>query len=73
MNLRTQMPETAAFVDALRETFGAEGINEHIRAGLRGERNRFHARENGLEVGVAFDAGESYERDSEGIIRKVQR
>lgn len=54
MSLRDKMPQTAAVIDVLRETFGAAGIDASIRAGLRGEPNRFHAIENGLEVGIAF-------------------
>lgn len=51
-SLRVQMPQTAAFIDALREAFGAAGIDAAIRAGIRAEPNRFHAIENGIEVGV---------------------
>lgn len=54
MNLRKQMPQTAAFIDVLREAFGAAGIDASIRDGIRGHANRFHAVENGIEVGVAF-------------------
>lgn len=44
------MPVTAAFVDAMRESFGAEAINAAIRRGLCGS-GEFYAAENGLEIG----------------------
>lgn len=58
--LRDAMPETAAFLDALREAFGAPGIDAAIAAGMRGEPG-FYAREAGYEVGTADTAGESFE------------
>lgn len=45
------MPQTAAFIDVMRATFGVEGINDSIRRGMRGEAT-FWARENGHEVGT---------------------
>jgi hypothetical protein len=33
--MRDRMPECAAFIDALREAFGAEEINNVIKRGLR--------------------------------------
>ena len=48
--LRQAMPETAAFIDALREAFGADTINDAIRAGMQGGSD-FHAIENGHEIG----------------------
>ena len=50
-NLRTAMPQTAAFIDNLREAFGAECINAVIKAGMQGL-PVFHAKENGIEVGT---------------------
>lgn len=49
--LRQAMPETAAFIDALREAFGPESINPSIKAGIDGQPT-FWARENGQEVGT---------------------
>lgn len=49
--LRQAMPETAAFIDAMRGAFGAEQINAVIRAGMDGQ-PMFWARENGNEVGT---------------------
>lgn len=49
--LRHAMPETAAFIDAMRETFGADMINAAMKAGLDGQPT-FWARENGTEIGT---------------------
>jgi len=49
-NLRREMPETAAFIDALREAFGAPQINAAIKAGIDGS-GTFYASENGREIG----------------------
>lgn len=51
MNLRDEMPLTAAFIDAMRETFGVDEINDQIRKGMHG-RPTFWASENGHEVGT---------------------
>lgn len=48
--LRVSMPETAAFIDALREAFGADQVDPSIRAGMRGE-PCFYAREGGHQLG----------------------
>lgn len=50
MNLRSEMPVTAAFIDALRDAFGAEEINAQIRRGMRGE-TTFYAKKGGREIG----------------------
>lgn len=50
--LRASMPETAAFIDALREAFGADQVDPSIRAGMRGE-PRFFAQEAGHTLGCA--------------------
>jgi hypothetical protein len=49
--LRQTMPETAAFIDAMRDAFGAEMINEAIRAGIDGQPT-FYASENGQQIGT---------------------
>jgi len=49
-SLRSEMPETAAFIDAVREAFEKEYINSIIRAGMSGA-GTFHASENGYEIG----------------------
>ena len=52
--MRDRMPECAAFIDLLRETFGAESLDPSIRAGMRGEPGRFFAQEGGVTLGTAF-------------------
>lgn len=49
--LRQAMPETAAFIDAMRDAFGDEMINAAIRAGIDGQPT-FYASENGQEIGT---------------------
>lgn len=49
--LRQSMPETAAFIDAMRDAFGADMINAAIRAGIDGQPT-FYACENGQEIGT---------------------
>lgn len=39
--MRDELPEIAAGLDSLRAAFGADGINDSMRAGMRGEPNRF--------------------------------
>lgn len=50
-SLRLAMPKVTEWIDALRETFGADPINAAIRAGLDGQPT-FWASENGHEIGV---------------------
>lgn len=57
-NVRADMPQTAAFIDALREAFGVEHINQQIRKGLSGEPT-FYACENGHELGTPWIKGEN--------------
>lgn len=51
MSLRDEMPDTAAFVDAMRAAFGADAIDASIRAGIKGE-TTFWASEVGRTVGT---------------------
>lgn len=51
MSLRDAMPDTAAFVDALRDAFGAAVVDASIRAGLAGQ-TTFYAEEAGRPVGA---------------------
>lgn len=53
-SLRELMPVTAAFIDEMREVFGAEGINQSIKGGMAGVPT-FHAAENGQQVGTKLD------------------
>lgn len=54
-NKREAMPTVAGWIDDLRAAFGADQVDPSIRAGMRGEANRFWAREAGVEVGTPFD------------------
>lgn len=53
--LRTAMPETAAFIDALRDAFGKEHIDAQIKLGMQGAQT-FFAEEGGQVVGTPFAA-----------------
>lgn len=48
--LRQTMPTVAAWVDQLREAFGADAINPAIRNGVAGGAG-FYATENGQTIG----------------------
>ena len=50
-SLREEMPQVAAFVDAMRAAFGKGAIDAQIRRGMQGE-PVFYAQENGREVGT---------------------
>lgn len=52
--MRQAMPTVAAWIDQMREAFGAEEINAAIRAGIEGQPT-FYARENGAEVGTRYE------------------
>lgn len=55
--MREAMPTVAAWIDELREAFGADSINAAIRNGVAGG-SRFHAVENGHEIGCDAMPGE---------------
>lgn len=50
-SLRETMPETAAWIDQLRDAFGADAIDGSIRKGLQGTPT-FWAEEAGQQVGA---------------------
>ena len=52
-NLREEMPGVATFIDSMRKTFGADAINQQIRAGMNGQPT-FYAKENGHEIGTKW-------------------
>ena len=54
-NLRAAMPGVTAWIDGLREAFGADEINALIKAGMTGV-PVFHALEAGHEVGTLLPA-----------------
>lgn len=49
--MRQAMPTVAAWVDGLRQVFGADGINGRMKQGMAGE-PVFYACENGRELGM---------------------
>lgn len=49
--LRETMPTVAGFIDEMRDAFGAEEINDSIKAGMAGQPT-FYASENGVTVGT---------------------
>lgn len=50
-SLRAEMPIVTAFIDQMREAFGAECINQAIKAGIDGQPT-FWASENGRQIGT---------------------
>jgi hypothetical protein len=48
--LRQTMPTVAAWIDSLREAFGADAVNPAIRNGAAGG-SHFYAEENGHAIG----------------------
>ena len=48
---REQMPQTAAFIDSLREAFGKDEIDAQIRKGMKGG-IEFYASEGGITYGT---------------------
>ncbi len=60
-NMREQMPQVAAIIDAFRQAFGAKEVDAAIRRGMRGGQG-FHATENGHEVGTPVYRGVPLDR-----------
>lgn len=50
-SVRNDMPKVMAWIDGLREAFGADLINGQVRAGMQGIPG-FHASEAGHEIGT---------------------
>lgn len=61
-HMRAAMPTVAAWIDELRRTFGDDQVDPSIRAGMRGEANRFWAQEGGNELGTRFDESREPQR-----------
>ena len=53
--MREVFPEIAAGLDSLRAAFGEDGINESMRAGMRGVANKFVVVSADQVVGTQFD------------------
>ena len=58
-SLREAMPETAAWIDMLRDVFGTEMIHDAIRRGVAGEPT-FYATERGQELGTRCDSSNTW-------------
>jgi hypothetical protein len=50
--MRDQMPQVAAWIDELREVFGADQIDPSIRRGMAGQPHQFFASEAGYSIGT---------------------
>lgn len=56
VDLRKDMPETAAWVDQRRAEWGKQFVNDCIRRSLEGEAGLFYALEAGHVLGTPFPA-----------------
>ncbi|WP_295378391.1 hypothetical protein [uncultured Pseudacidovorax sp.] len=56
VNLREDMPETAAWVDQRRKEWGVPYVNDCIRRAIAGEPGLFYALERGHVLGTPFPA-----------------
>ena len=73
--MREQMPQCSAWIDNLREAFGAELIDGQIKAGMKGEAV-FFASENGIELGTRDDrpaAAVSFDARGVATVRRSVR
>lgn len=60
IDLRQQMPETAAYVDRRRAEWGADYVNDKIKRAVKdGEANCFYAVEGGHVLGTPFQSAVS--------------
>ena len=69
--MRDEFPDIAAGLDSRRSAFGDDGINESMRAGMRGEANKFVVVSRDRVIGTQFDnpvrlRGESSSADNKG-------
>ena len=56
LDLRTEMPQTALWVDRQRQELGAAHVNACLRRALKGEPGWFWAIEHGRVLGTPFPA-----------------
>lgn len=54
LDLRSQMPETAKWVEAKRTEYGADHVNTCIKRAMKGEPGQFYAIERGQVLGTPF-------------------
>lgn len=69
--LRQSMPTVAAWIDDLREAFGADTINAAIRNGMAGG-THFHAEENGCEIGCEDALGSHVVSAADMVLAKSE-
>lgn len=65
VDLRSQMPETAKWVDEKRKEHGAAFVNGCIRRALAGEPGFFYAFERGHVLGTPFPATHVLAKDQQ--------
>ncbi len=63
LDLRTQMPETAAWVDQMRQRYGKAHVNACIRDALAGKPGLFYAIEKGHTLGTPFPPTHPIDQD----------
>lgn len=69
--LRQTMPTVAAWIDELREAFGADGINRAIRNGVAGG-SAFYAEENGHAIGCEAMPGSHVVSAADMVLAKPE-
>ena len=69
-SMREQMPVTAAWIDSMRQAFGAKAVDDAMRRGMQGGQG-FHAMENGYEVGTQVFQGVRLDRTPEPYLRRM--
>lgn len=65
IDMRSQMPETAKWIDDKRAEHGAEFVNGCIRRAMKGEPGFFYAFERGHVLGTPFPASHPIAKDQE--------
>ena len=63
LDMRAQMPETAAWVDQMRQRFGKAHVNHCIREALAGKPGFFYAFEQGHTLGTPFPPTHPIDQD----------
>jgi len=70
--LRQTMPTVAAWIDELREAFGADAINPAIRNGVAGGA-AFYATENGHSIGCEAMVGGHVVTAADMVLAKPEK
>lgn len=70
--LREAMPTVAAWIDELREAFGADSINAAIRNGMAGG-DHFYASENGHSIGCEAILGGHVVSAADMVLAKPEK